>query len=174
LKNSPDREAADFSVNLFLSYALGPHDDYIPAQLRATSAAYGLSLLLPDRANTSAGNPNAATRAKIIQSDAVIMLVTITGRPESRKAVESELGHAGQSHKPVIALIEKGLPFQTAPGIHLIYFDRFNPTTHESLFVTALDQIRAEYSKQDLAALAWLAGVAVGLVALSQLSSEEK
>lgn len=161
-------------MNLFLSYALGPRDDYIPARLRAISAAYSISLLLPDRANTSPSNPNAVTRAKIIQSDAVIVLVTITGPPESWNLVNSELRHAAQSHKPVIALIEKGMPFQTAQGTHSVYCDRFNPTTHESSLVTALDQIRGEHSKQDFTALAWLAGVAVGLVALSQLSNEEK
>lgn len=88
------------------------------------------------------------------QSDAVIALVTITGRPESWKAVNSELSHAARSHKPVIALIENGVPCQ-APGIHFVNFDRFNPTAHESLFVTALDQIRAEDSTQDFTALAW-------------------
>ena len=161
-------------MDLFLSYALGPRDDYIPARLRSISAAYSICLLLPDRATTSPRHPNAVTRAKITQSDAVIALGTITGRLESWKAVNSELSHAAQSHKPVIALIEKGVPCQTAPGIHFVYFDRFNPTAHESLFLTALDQIRGEHSKQDFTALAWLAGVAVGLVALSQLSSEQK
>lgn len=161
-------------MNLFLSYALGPSDDYIPARLRAISAAYSISLLLPDRAYTSPGNPNAVTRSKIIQSDAVIALLTITGRPESWNLVNSELRHAAQSHIPAIALMEKGVPFQTAPATHFVYFDRFNPAAHESVLITALDHIRGEHTNQDFTALAWIAGIAVGLVALSQLSSQEK
>lgn len=161
-------------MNLFLSHALGPTNDYIPARLRAISAACRISLLLPDRTCTSPDGPNVVTRAKIIQSDAVIALVTITGRPESWNLVNCELTHAAQSDKPVIVLIEKGVPFQTRPGTHSVYFDRFNPTAHESSLATALDHIGGEHSKQDLTALAWIAGVAVGLVALSQLYSDEK
>ena len=160
-------------MNVFLSYAVGPGDGPIPARLRAVSAAYNISILLPDHTYTSA-NLSADTIAKIMQSDAVIALVTTTARPESVHLVNSELRHAAASHKPVIALMENGVPFESAPGTHLVYFDRFNPAAHESSLITALDQIRREKWKQDLTALGWIAGIALGLVALSQLFSEEK
>ena len=161
-------------MNVFLSYAIGPSDGPIPARLRAVAAAYNISILLPDRTYTSPVSLSGDTLAKIMQSDAVIALVTTTARPESRNLVNSELSHAAQSHKPVIALMENGVPVQTAPGTHLVYFDRFNPAAHESSLITALDQIRREKWKQDLTALGWIAGIALGLVALSQLLGEDK
>lgn len=101
-------------------------------------------------------------------------LVTITTRPESWNLLNSELTQAAQLHKPVITLVEKCVQFQTAPGTHLVYFDRFNPAAHESSLITALDHIRREHSTKDFTALAWIAGIAIGFVALSQLSRNDK
>jgi len=36
-------------MNVFLSYAVGPSEGSIPERLSAVAAAYGISLLLPDR-----------------------------------------------------------------------------------------------------------------------------
>ena len=112
-------------MKVFLSYAVGASDGSIPEQLRAVAAAYGISLLLPDRTYLSSDSLNADTMANITQSDAVIALVTITGPPK-------------------IDLMEECVPFQTPPGTHLVYFDRFNPVAHEASLTTALDKIRVE------------------------------
>jgi hypothetical protein len=161
-------------MNVFLSYAVGPSEGSIPERLSAVAAAYGISLLLPDRTYPSSDSLNADTMANITQSDAIIALVTITGPPELWNVVNSELRHALQSRKPVIYLMETCAPFQTPPGAHLVYFDRFNPVAHESSLTTTLDEIRVEHRNQDFTALAWIAGIAVGLVAISELSSEDK
>jgi len=161
-------------MNVFLSYAIGPNDGPIPARLRAVAAAYNISILLPDRTYIHQGSLSADTMAKVMQSDAVIALVTTTARPEAWNLVNSELRQAAVFNKPVIVLMESGMQLQAAPGTHLVYFDRLNPTGHESSLMSALEEMRREKWKQDLTALGWIAGIALGLVALSQLFSEDK
>jgi hypothetical protein len=56
----------------------------------------------------------------------------------------------------------------------VVYFNRYDPTAHEALLVGALNQIRSEQIKPNWTALGWIAGIALGLVALSQMSSDEK
>src|ERR1700730_7907452 len=159
-------------MNVFLSYAIGLADGPIPARLRAVAAAYNISILLPDR--TGPHTLTAETLAKIRQSDAVIALVTRTAQIESVNLVNAELAGAATAQKPVIALIEQGVSLQPAANTSIVYFDRFNPTAHESSLMTALERIRLEKWKQDLTALGWVAGIALGLIALSQLIGDDK
>jgi hypothetical protein len=161
-------------MNVFLSYAVGPTDGPIPARLRAVAAAYDISILLPDRTHISPDRVTADTLTKIQASDAVIALVSRTANVGLVNLVNLELQAAAQANKPIIALMEEGVPFQGAAKTHLVYFDRFNPTAHESSLMTALEEIRRQKWKQDLTSLGWIAGIALGLIALSQLFSDDK
>lgn len=160
-------------MNVFLSYAVGSWDAPIAARLRAVAAAYDISILLPAR--THPNGLTADTFTKIKQSDAVIALVTNSAPVDLVNTVNLEWQAAAQASKPIIALIEQGVTFQSAPPGNVVYFDRLNPTAHESSLLSALQQIRSQQqSKKDFTALGWIAGIALGLVALSEILNNEK
>ena len=162
-------------MKVFLSYAVGPWDTPIAARLRAVAAAYDIVILLPDRTQTVHNGLPLDTQQKIRESDAVIALVTNTATPDAVHLVNNELQTAGQARKPIIGLVEFGaVQVNPTPSIQLVYFDRSNPTAHETHLMNALNHIRQQKSKNDLTALGWIAGIALGLIALSSLIGDEK
>jgi hypothetical protein len=162
-------------VNVFLSYAVAPFDSPIAARLRAVAAAYDISILLPDRTSVTQNGLAVDTSTKIATSDAVIALITISAPHVLRNVVNLELQNAAQHRKPVILLIEQDVPFQAAPGTHVVYFNRYDPAAHEQPLVNALTSIRQQQqAKQSLVALGWIAGITLGLIALSELVSDKK
>jgi hypothetical protein len=161
-------------MNVFLSYAYGQLDAPIAARLRAVAAAYDISILLPDRTQP-ANQPIIDTLQKISQSDAVIALVTKTAPIASRNLVALELQSAAQMGKPIIPLVEEGIPVTGVPDSQIVYFNRFNPTAHEFSLMSVLEQIRQQQQKKkDLSALGWIAGIALGLLVLNELTSDKK
>lgn len=162
-------------MKVFLSYAVGPWDAPIAARLRAVAAAYDIAILLPIRVEGFQNGLTTDSLTKIKQSDAVIALVTATAPKELVNSVNLERQAAAQAHKPIIALIEQGVPLQSAVSGNVVYFDRLNPTAHEFSLMNALQQIRSQQQwKKDSTALGWIAGIALGLVALSEVLSNEK
>ena len=162
-------------MNVFLSYAVAPFDTPIAARLRAVAAAYDISILLPDRNQVFQSGLSLDTQAKINTSDAVIALITTMAPSRLVETVNLELQAAAQSSKPVIALIEQGVHIQPAPGTQIVYFNRFEPAAHEKPLVDALANIRQQKQlKQSLVALGWVAGIALGMIALSELVSDKK
>ncbi|MGI9105559.1 MAG: TIR domain-containing protein [Pyrinomonadaceae bacterium] len=160
-------------MKVFLSYAVGRLDAPIAARLRAVAAAYDISILLPDRTQAAHGSINTDVRNQIKQSDAVIALLTRTAQVAAVNLVNLELQAAARAGKPVIALIEQGVPVQNIPANQIVQFDRAKPTAHEASLLNVLNQIRSKKRKDDLTALGWIAGIALGLVALSELAGEE-
>jgi hypothetical protein len=162
-------------VNVFLSYAVAPFDTPIAARLRAVAAAYDISILLPERNKAFQNGLSLDTQAKIKTSDAVIALITTMAPSYLVDTVSLELQAAAQSSKPVIALIEQGVHIQPAPGTQIVYFNRFEPAAYEKPLVDALANIRQQKQlKQSLVALGWVAGIALGMIALSELVSDKK
>lgn len=161
-------------MKVFLSYAVGPWDAPIPARLRAVAAVYDISILLPDRTQVLHNGLPSDTQAKINDADAVIVLATNTAPADAIDLINLELQNATQARKPIIALVEEGVQLQPMPVTQVVYFNRYDPTVHETLLVGALNHIRSEQIKQNWTALGWIAGIALGLVALSQMSSDEK
>lgn len=162
-------------MNVFLSYAVAPFDTPIAARLRAVAAAYDISILLPDRNQVLANGLTNDTQAKIRSSDAVIALITTMASSDLLNAVNLELRTADQSGKPIIALIEQGVQIQATPDTQIVYFNRFDPAAHETPLVHALESIRHQQQwKQSLTALGWIAGIALGMIALSELTADKK
>jgi hypothetical protein len=161
-------------VKVFLSYAVGPWDAPIAARLRAVAAVYDISILLPDRTQVLHNGLPSDAQAKIQEADAVIVLATNTSPGDSINLVKLELQYATQFRKPIIALVEEGVQLSPIPLTQVVYFNRYDPTVHERLLVDALNQIRNEQIKQNWTALGWIAGIALGLVALSEMVSDEK
>ena len=163
-------------MNVFLSYAVGELDAPIAARLRAVAAAYEISIVLPDRSYVPNNGLSQDTNAKIMQSDAVLALITRTAQLELLNVVNLELRLASQFYKPIMALIEQGVPFQGIPENQIVYFDRFNPTAHEESLIRALNQLQAERQqwKNNLTALGWIAGITLGLIALSEWIGDKK
>jgi hypothetical protein len=161
-------------MKVFLSYAVGQWDAPIASRLRAVAAAYDISILLPDRTQVNNNGLSADVQKKIKQSDAVIALVTKTAPAWATSLVNCELQAAAQLNKPIIPLIEQGIIFQGAPNSQTVYFIRSNPSAHESSLMKVLEQIRNQQRKKDLTTLGWIAGIALGLVALNELVSDEK
>ena len=161
-------------MKVFLSYAVGPWDAPIAARLRAVAAVYNISILLPDRTQVLHNGLPSDTQAKIREADAVIALATSTAPADPINLVYLELQNATQARKPIIALVEEGVQLPGIPLTHMVYFNRYDPTIHEAVLVDALNHIRSEQVKQNWTALGWIAGIALGLVALSEMVSNEK
>jgi hypothetical protein len=114
------------------------------------------------------------TQGKIRQADAVIALATNTAPSDAINLVHLELQNATQSRKPIIVLVEEGVRLPATPLTQVVYFNRYDPTVHETLLVSALNHIRNAQVKENWTALGWIAGIALGLVALSEMFSDEK
>jgi hypothetical protein len=143
--------------------------------LRVVAAAYDIAILLPIRTAVVQNGITTDTLTKIKQSDAVIALVTKAAPAHLVNVVNLECQAAAQAGKPIIALIEQGLTLQSAAPGSVVYFDRLNPTAHEFSLMNALQQIRNQQQwKKDLTALGWIAGIALGLVALGEVLGNEK
>src|SRR5262245_20663144 len=110
-------------MRVFLSYAVGPVDATIAARLRAVAAAYDVAILLPDRTLPADDELASETLKKIKQSDAVIGLLTRGAQVASVNVVNHELGAAVQNSKPIIALVEQGVPVQGIPESQIVYFN---------------------------------------------------
>ena len=157
-------------MKVFLSYAVGHLDVAIASRLRAVAAAYDVSILLPDRTVATYGRIPGDTLKKIKQSDAVIGLLTRTAQVSSVNLVNAELQAAARFSKPVIALVEQGVPVEGVPENQTVHFNSLEPTAHETSLMNVLAQIRQQQRlKTDLTALGWIAGIALGLVALNEL-----
>jgi hypothetical protein len=161
-------------MKVFLSYAVGQLDAPIAARLRAVAAAYDIPILLPDRTETVNGSLTNDTRNKIKQCDAVIALVTRTAQVSSLNLVNLEIQAAALVGRPIIALVEQGVPVQNIPESQVVYFDRLRPTAHEASLMNVLGRIRGKRHKDVLTALGWIAGITLGLVALSELADDGK
>lgn len=161
-------------MRVFLSYAVGPVDATIAARLRAVAAAYDVAILLPDRTQPANDELTSDTLKKIRQSDAIIGLLTRGAQVASVNVVNHELGAAAQNSKPIIALVEQGVSVQGVPENQIVYFNPLIPHQHEPRLMEVLDQIRQQQQKKDLTALGWIAGIALGLVALSELLGDKK
>lgn len=162
-------------MKVFLSYAVGQLDAPIAARLRAVAAAYDITILLPDRTHVTHNGLTADTHKKIKQSDAVMALLTRTAQVMPVNLVNLELQAAAQAGKPIIALIEQGVPVQGVLDSQTVYFNRMMPSAHEASLMNVLEQIRRQQqSNNDLTALGWIAGIALGLVALGELLGDKK
>jgi hypothetical protein len=159
------------SVKVFLSHAMSPHDAPIASRLRAVAAAYDIQILLPERTRYAA--PTAETLQKIRQSDAVVAL--ITSQATQTNAVNQELQAAVQAKKPIIALVENLNQVQGIAKNQIVKFDRWNPMAHEQQLFTALKKIRQQQKQDQIStALGWIAGIALGMIALSALTTHEE
>lgn len=161
-------------MKVFLSYAVGPLDAAVASRLRAVAAAYDVSILLPDRTVMISNELASETSKKIQQSDAVIALLTRTAQVNSVQLVNAELAAAASLAKPIIALVEQGVPIQGIPENQIVYFDPQRPTAHETNLMNVLAEIRHQKRKSDLTALGWIAGIALGLIALNELLADKK
>lgn len=161
-------------MKVFLSYAYGEADAPIAARLRAVAAAYEISILLPDRSQLFFNPLPTDTLNKIRQADAVIALLTRSAPDWSKQVISTELQVAAQTGKPIVPLVEQGIPIIGVPDSQIVYFNRFDPTAHEASLINVLRQIQEQQRKKDLTALGWIAGIALGLVALSELLNDKK
>ncbi|HEX8845048.1 MAG TPA: hypothetical protein VF791_10415 [Pyrinomonadaceae bacterium] len=160
-------------MKVFLSYAYGQLDAPIAARLRAVAAAYDISILLPDRTQP-ANQAIPDSTLKIMDSDAVIALITKTASMAARNLVSLELQNATQLGKPIIPLVEEGIPVTGVSDSQIVYFNRYKPTAHENSLMAVLEQIRQQKKKKDLTALGWIAGIALGLLVLNELTGDKK
>jgi hypothetical protein len=161
-------------MRIFLSYAVGPVDATIAARLRAVAAAYDIAILLPDRTRFAGNEVAPDTLKKIRQSDAIITLVTRGAQIDSEDVVNQELATAQQEQKPIIALVEQGVPVKGMPEKQIVRFNPLMPHQHEQKLMEVVKQIQQEKQKKDLTALGWIAGIALGLIALSELLGDKK
>lgn len=161
-------------MRVFLSYAVGAVDATIAARLRAVAAAYDITILLPERPHFANNGVTPDTLRKIRQSDAVIALTTRSAQVASVDVVNQELATAQQERKPIIVLAEPGVAVKGVPESQIVRFDPFMPHQHEHALMEVVKQIQEQQRKKDLTALGWIAGIALGLIALSELLGDKK
>ena len=162
-------------MKIFLSYAVAPLDVPIASVLRALAARYDISIILPDRTQISQNGVSADTQQKITSSDAVIALVTRAAPATAINVVNGELYLAAEKNLPVIALIESGVNLKPAGDTQLVYFNSLDLTAHEQHLETAIANLqRHQQFKQGVTALGWIAGITLGLIALSELVGEKE
>ena len=149
---------------------MSPHDAPIAARLRAVAAVYDIQILLPER--TRSGASTAADLQKVKQSDAVVLLITAQSQAN---AVKRELQAAVQAKKPIIALVDNSIQVPGLAENQIVRFDRWNPTAHEQQLFTVLERMRHQQKESQVwTALGWIAGIALGLIALGELTGAEK
>jgi len=161
-------------MRVFLSYAVGPVEATIAARLRAVAAAYDIAILLPDRTMPHDNGVASESLKKIKQSDAVIGLMTTAADVSSVNVVIIELQAAYSAHKPIIVLAEKGVHVHDLPDSQVVQFNPLIPRMHEPALLAALETIKQQQQQKDFAALGWLAGITLGLIALSELAGDKK
>lgn len=156
-------------MKVFLSYALPPYDNVLPARLRANALAYDVELLLPNVDKRQ--SLTLDTKQKIKRSQAVIAFVT--NRAAQIESVNVELKEAVQQKKPIIALVESYDLIKNVPPDRVVVFNRLYPARHEARLFEVLNSIAAEQSGSELiTALAGLGLVALGLYAFGELTKE--
>jgi len=100
-------------------------------------------------------------------------LVTSAAPADSVALVNRELQLAAQ--KPVIALVESGVQIQPAHNTQVVYFNSQDLTAHEQQLENAVSNLRQQQQlKQGLTALGWIAGITLGLIALSELVGDKE
>lgn len=158
-------------MKVFLSYATSPQDAPIAARLRAVAAVYDIQILLPDR--TTRRSLTKRNLTHLAQSDAIVAL--ITNNATQVDAVNLELQEAVKLNKPIIALVEAENLIQGLAKNQIVIFDRDNPTSHEHQLMAALKRISSQQKQEEVSSvLGWLAAIALGLVALNVLTTDEK
>jgi len=158
-------------MRVFLSYAIGPGSATVAARLREVAEAYDIAITLPDRTLPAGDELTSDTLKMIKQSHAVIGLAIENAPADLVKVVGQELSAAWKKRKPIIALIDRHVPIQGTgiPESQIVYFNPLISNMHESRLNAALYQIRSRPQDRDLTALGWIAGIALGMVALGEL-----
>jgi len=159
-------------MKVFLSHSTSPYDASTPARLRAVAAAYGIQILLPERNGRTL--VNAETRGKIAQSDAVVALVT--NHASQVNNVNEELKVANSFNKAIISLAESQDLILNVPKNQIVIFDRQDPIAHEQQLMDILTRLQQKKKAEEnfKLALFTLAGIGLGLLALSSLSTDEE
>lgn len=158
-------------MRVFLSHSISPEDGPVAARLKAVAAAYGVVVLLPEVTRpASAAVLSRTEKTAIKNADAVVVLATM-GATRSRW-VGLEVTEAIRLGKPIIALVEDGVEFPEQAGVQLVHFDRQAPAGHEGELFEALKNLgeQQKETRQNMAALGWIAGIAIGLVALGAIA----
>ena len=102
-------------------------------------------------------------------------MALITTHAAQINAVNLELQAAVQAQKPIIALVENPGQVQGIAKSQVVKFDRANPTAHEHQLLVALKHIHRQQKQNEVrTALGWIAGIALGLVALGALTADEQ
>ncbi len=167
-------------MQILLSHSVDPHDGPLASRLKAVTAAYGVRLLLPERAKMPAPRLLAATQKAIASSDVIVAIVTKDAPdPES---VALEIESALKLGKPVVAVLEGDIKLPpTTSLVHVVRFDRANPSQHEVGLANALESVARERERTserakarlDAIAIGALVGIAVGFLALGAVALAE-
>ena len=143
----------------------------VPARLRANALGFNIELLLP---NTDERNIlTAETKRKIKQSQAIIVLVT--NQASQIEAVNMELQEAVRNQREIVAFVESPDLIQNIPPNRMIVFNRHNFSEAQNRLFQVLSSIQAEQEgkKNLVTALFGLGAIALGLVALGELTKEK-
>ena len=152
----------DFLMKVFLIHSIRPDDGPVASRLRAVAAAYGVSVVLPLRGTLPL---SGETRSEIANSAAVIVLATTSAIHDPHVAAEAH--EAIRLRKPMVALVEKGvILLRELDASHVVRFARENPAAHEQELLRALKSL-GKTGAPPLAAVGWIAGIAVALVGLA-------
>jgi hypothetical protein len=122
------------SLEVFLSYSVGPSDLQLVANLQEQVNAAGVALYLADRDVQPGTNLSAKIEKAISRSEAVVALLTEKGVDSNW--VNQEIGFALGKEKVVVPLVEEGVK---VPGMLV---GREYISFHRDRFAEALERVR--------------------------------
>lgn len=154
---------------VFLSYNTSKDEMVVVWRLQTLAAASGLHLDVPNPVQRA----DWASVAKMIeQADAVIAFIT----KKATTQVNKELSYALQQSKQIIPIVESGVSIQAINELlkqantPVFWLDPASPWAMEQQLTQYLN--KQKVSKESKSAILALAGVAIGLLLLQDLTSQ--
>lgn len=159
-------------MNVFISYSIADHEQYILTLLSQKVAELGMTLVT---SYDQGDYPNPDTINDIKNSVLFIGLITREGRLTKMSRVHSEFRQAQLSKKPSILLVEDSAAINIPPDSYYnaITFNRFN-------ILQTIDDVQNRIRTSQLNpppttnTAAWVLGGLAVLALLKLLSSEDK
>jgi hypothetical protein len=155
-------------MRIYISYSLSPIDIHVASLLSQQASERGHIVDMSTHENTRITSVAQAIYQRIKVANMVIAIVSADSTYQPY--VYDELNMAVELHKPVLALIERGVGNKiSSPNIQYVEFDRYNLGPALVRISTMLER---KQNQQNTGA--WLLAGGLAILALYLLSNKDK